>query len=500
MIIIFGRSNSLLILLGFTARLLYRAMMKISVRAKIMSTTFWLVLLTYQGSLSYYRVSLNIQNLFFWEACTMIKIHTVKPGDSLWRIARQYGVTLNSLLELNEPPYPDRLTPGQVLIVRVESTPIRYTVKLGDTLWKISRRFGVTIEAIVSLNNIADPNRIYVGQVLLIPSVVEPMPYPADVNAYLVVRGETDRALVQEVGPALTYVSVFSYTFESDGRLIGLNDIPALQGARDSRVAPILTLTNIGERGFNSELAHVILTNNVVQDRVINGLLDVMLSKGYMGLNIDFEYVFSEDRGAYNDFMRRLQPLLHAEGLLLSSALAPKISAAQRGLLYEAHDYPIHGEVNDYVVLMTYEWGWTGGPPMAIAPIDQVRRVLDYAVTEIPREKILMGIPIYARDWQIPWQRGTLARTISVRSAVRRAIDFGAVIQFDSVAASPFYRYADSSGQEHEVWLEDAYSIDVKLETVKSYGLRGVSFWSIPAEFPQVWPLIQDRFAVQKIV
>ena len=88
---------------------------------------------------------------------------------------------------------------------------------------------------------------------------------------------------------------------------------------------------------------------------------------------------------------------MDARGNWLSSALPPKTSADMQGVLYEGADYRFHGEVNDFVFLMTYEWGWTGGPPMAVAPLNQVRRVLDYAVSEIPNEKIILGIPHFSR-------------------------------------------------------------------------------------------------------
>ena len=105
---------------------------------------------------------------------------------------------------------------------------------------------------------------------------------------------------------------------------------------------------------------------------------------------------------------------LHPLGYSVSTALAPKTKADQVGLLYEAHDYPVHGALCDFVVLMTYEWGYAAGPPWAIAPINEVRRVLDYAVTAIPRNKILMGMPTYGRDWKLPFVAGTsIASTIS---------------------------------------------------------------------------------------
>ena len=99
---------------------------------------------------------------------------------------------------------------------------------------------------------------------------------------------------------------------------------------------------------------------------------------------------------------------LHSLGYIVTTALAPKTSAGQMGLLYEAHHYPVHGRLADHVILMTYEWGYTYGPPMAVSPLNQVRRVLNYAVTAIPPEKILMGMPNYGYDWMLPYRHAPL--------------------------------------------------------------------------------------------
>ncbi len=94
------------------------------------------------------------------------------------------------------------------------------------------------------------------------------------------------------------------------------------------------------------------------------------------------------------------------------------------------------------MLLMTYEWGYKYGPNMAVAPINMVRRVLDYAVTEIEPAKISLGIPNYGYDWPLPFVRGeTEAVTIGNVEAVQIAITNNAAIQFDQTAMSPFFRY-----------------------------------------------------------
>ena len=73
-------------------------------------------------------------------------------------------------------------------------------------------------------------------------------------------------------------------------------------------------------------------------------------------------------------FYERQKHRFQREGWLMSTALAPKTSATQKGKWYEGHDYQAHGQIADFVVIMTYEWGYSGGPAMAVSPIDQVRK------------------------------------------------------------------------------------------------------------------------------
>ena len=207
-----------------------------------------------------------------------------------------------------------------------------------------------------------------------------------------------------------------------------------------------------------------------------------------------------KQRDAFTAFVRQAAETMRANGYHTSVALAPKTSADQMGLLYEGKDYRAIGEAADHVLLMTYEWGYTYGPPMAVAPINQVRRVLDYAVTEIPREKIDLGIPNYGYDWPLPYERGvTRAKTIGNVEAVRIAIQNGSQIQFDEAAMSPYFRYYDrSTGIEHEVWFEDVRSIQAKFNLIKEYNLRGCGYWQIMQWFRANWLLLYEKFYIRK--
>ncbi len=135
---------------------------------------------------------------------------------------------------------------------------------------------------------------------------------------------------------------------------------------------------------------------------------------------------------------------------------------------------------------------------MAVAPLNQVRRVVEYALTEIPAAKIDLGIPNYGYDWPLPYERGvTKAATINNVQAVRIAIEQGAAIRFDDVAESPYFKYT-AGGVEHEVWFEDVRSLLGKFRLMEEYNLRGCGYWQIMEWFRANWLLLQDRFYILK--
>ena len=180
-------------------------------------------------------------------------------------------------------------------------------------------------------------------------------------------------------------------------------------------------------------------------------LLTSMTTQGFAGVDVDFEYILAEDRDLFTEFVAELRRRMNANGYRVSVALAPKTSADQPGLLYEGKDYRGLGEAADEVLLMTYEWGYKYGPAMAVAPLNKVRQVVEYALTEIPSEKILLGVPNYGYDWTLPFVRGeSEAVTIGNVEAVQIAIANHAEIRFDELAESPFFTY-EIEGIMHEV-------------------------------------------------
>ncbi|QGU95872.1 LysM peptidoglycan-binding domain-containing protein [Clostridium bovifaecis] len=423
-------------------------------------------------------------------------VYVVKPGDSVYSIARKYRVSPNKIISDNELENPGRLVVGQTLVILGET--IKHTVARGESLYSIARKYGTTVQSILDANpQITNPASISVGQVINIPPTRRLG--TIEVNGYAFPNIDMDT--LRKTLPYLTYLSIFSHEVRPDGSLAPINDTPLITAARAAKVAPLLVITNIEAGGsFSSDLARTILSNTQVQDTLINNIIEMLRSKNYYGLDIDFEYIYPEDREKYNDFLRKVTSRLKPLGYQVTTALAPKTSADQPGILYQGHDYPVHGALADHVILMTYEWGYTYGPPLAVAPINEVRKVLNYAVTAIPRQKIFMGIPNYGYDWTLPYRRGTAARTVSNTGAVDLAARTGAVIQYDAEAQAPFFNYYDASGRRHVVWFEDARSIDSKLRLPNQYRLGGISYWTIGRWFPQNWLVLNALYNVRKVI
>ncbi|MBQ8892850.1 MAG: LysM peptidoglycan-binding domain-containing protein [Clostridia bacterium] len=369
------------------------------------------------------------------------------------------------------------------------------TIQPGDSLYKIGKAYGLSVDQLVEANGI-DPNKyLVIGDSLVIPSPEEKMPLEVNGYAYPFI----DREVLRKTLPYLTYLSIFSYGVTDEGGLVPLrDDEPLIAMARSAGVAPMLVLTTVDESGgFNSQRSVNLLENADRRQRLADELKKVLEEKGYYGVDVDMEYIPGRLREDYTALVEFLKKELAPHPVFI--ALAPKTRRDQPGLLYEAHDYAGMGAAADRTLIMTYEWGYTYGPPMAVAPLPNVAQVMNFAVGEIPREKLLMGLPNYGYDWTLPYEQGRPARSIGNYEAVAIARKYGAEIQFDETAQSPWFRYYDARRQQHEVWFEDARSYQAKLGLVKELGIKGVSIWNIMRWFRPLYTLLDGYFDIIKV-
>lgn len=421
-------------------------------------------------------------------------IYTVKAGDDLSSLSRRFGIPMSRIAADNALRYPNNLAVGQHLIIM--SNSMRHVIEEGQTMYSLSREFDVPLDELLAANPDANPIALQVGEAVNIPISDETRRRPAVVNGYAYTN-ITDTALNCSL-PFLTYLSPFSYSVTPEGDIIAPPDERLIARALNSSVMPLMVVTNINEGSFSTDVLSQILAVPASRERLITSIFAELERKGYYGVNLDMEYIAPEDKESYNAFLRELSERLHAEGYILITAVAPKYRADQPGILYESHDYRVQGEAADYVIIMTYEWGYTYSAPMSVQPINEVRKVLTYATSEIPSEKILMGMPNYGYDWTLPYMRGTAASSIGFTAALETAVKHNSEILYDEASQTPYFYYTEN-GVRHVIWFDDAKSIDAKLRLAEEFDLAGVSYWTINRCFIPNWEIVQDLFEVIKL-
>lgn len=241
-----------------------------------------------------------------------------------------------------------------------------YVVKQGDNVDAIALQYGVSVESIIYDNQLVYPYRLAIGQALLIDTggmrtdrrtaVIRGFAYPF-----------ISRYVLEQSLPSMSELAVFSYGFTREGEIIypPLDDTFMIDAAYAFNAEPILTLTPLDASGrFSNELISAVINNQQAVDTLIENLIQVMTEKRFRGIDIDFEYIKAEDREIFVQFVAQVTERMNQQGFSVSVDLAPKTSADQPGLLYEGKNYRAIGEIANSVLVMTYEWGYTYGPPM----------------------------------------------------------------------------------------------------------------------------------------
>ncbi|SHF37370.1 LysM peptidoglycan-binding domain-containing protein, partial [Lactonifactor longoviformis] len=283
-------------------------------------------------------------------------IHIVAPGDTIASIAARYGVSPSRLSYDNQLNEQTHLVVGQALLVlRPE---LVHEVFPGDTPSSISSQYGIS--ALELLRN----NPFLSNQPYLVPGEYLIIRYEGGKTGSMETDGYAypfiNRPLLRQTLPYLTALSIFSYGFTPEGELIPVDDGPLISMAREFDTRCVLVLTPFSASGsFDNNLVTLVTNNLEVQNRVIENLLQTVSQKPYQEVDVDFEFIRAEDRIPYVEFVRNLTRRMNAVGVMVSVALAPKVSADQPGLLYEGIDYRLLGEAANTVLLMTYEWGYT---------------------------------------------------------------------------------------------------------------------------------------------
>jgi spore germination protein YaaH len=250
--------------------------------------------------------------------------------------------------------------------------------------------------------------------------------------------------------------------------------------------------------GFSSELTRKVLSSPEKRERLINNIYQLIKTKNYAGVNIDFELVHESERDLFSGFLHSLRGKLKPEGYYTSVSVPAKLNDVVPWL--KGYDYGGIGAAVDFVFLMAYDWHEVSSPPGPVAPIKEVKQTIEYALNHMKGSKIILGVPRYGYNWTMSNGTAVSARPMAVADAIATAMKYQVTIQYSTEFQQPFFHYQDETGKRHIVWYEDTRARAKKLELVVHYGLKGVGAWQLGLHFPQSAVIVREFFTIKKII
>lgn len=304
-------------------------------------------------------------------------------------------------------------------------------------------------------------------------------------------RGAKDSMLKQL--NLLDEVDFFWYTFDGKGAVkrAGRVDLNLKDTVQKKGTKALALVNNLSGSGFDSQLAHQVLANMSARKQFIKNLADLTAKENWDGISIDIEKVPAHDRSNYSAFLTELHTALAAKNKILSVSIPAKYHDDPNDLWSGAFDYPSIGKAADQVVIMTYEEHGIGTTQGPIASFGWVNRVINYSTGQIPKDKLYMGLPVYANDWGS--DKPLAPRAFSSAQVEKLAKSMKVNIQFDPTEQVPHFAYTHN-GVRHEVYFEDERSLKAKLGLAVKNNLKGVAVWKLGIEDSSLWTNVLKNY------
>jgi spore germination protein len=425
-------------------------------------------------------------------------VHIVKKGENLLRIARFVGGSAEEIAVLNGLAEEEALVPGMSLLIptQVPTGLVTYTVQAGDTLRRVARRFRVPEKLVQHANHTLPAEGLPPGRVLTVPVPLQEA-RAVEVNLRLEVQGDLEEIdTLREVREKISGLSVAPVYVDRDGSLILPEEYdPFLEmAAKRATSKQLLLLTPL-----EADAAERVLQHAPSRREFFSELRTRIGEESFCGVHLEFTSLPPELRFSFTGFVRELAARLHQLRGRLYVAVPPANDNDPEHPRWGAYDLHLLGQYADRIVWNADEgYGRWDSPPTSLAPLHLIRRSLRHAVTEVSARKLLLGLPFYGYDWEMPYNPD-----ISPDLFLQTSFDEEAVvteppkqIHWDDQAMAPMFTYRDEKRRFREVWYEDVRSIAAKLELIREFGLGGLSCRVQGQTNPACWHLLHELFAV----
>ncbi len=321
------------------------------------------------------------------------------------------------------------------------------------------------------------------------PSLQNTKIHKKTILGYYVLGTKSFDSLVEN-GNSITDVATWSWGLDSYGNLTAdfdpaaLGEVLNFAGNRQLRTYALIH--NMFNGNFDNQVVSNLLNNKYAMERAVEQIYQTVTTWGLKGVNLDLENISPTDTDKLIEFVTALSERLHSGGLELTMAVPAKTDDNDSNSYTSPYNYGKLGEVVDKLIVKAYDQHYQGGPAGPIASVQWVESVINYALSQVPGEKLILGIPNYGYDWP----KSGPAQSLTYEQTMQLAATEGANIRWHSKDKVPYFKY----GKDREVWFENRYSIKYKLELVKKYNLNGIALWHLGQEDPGIWQTIDDTF------
>ncbi|SDI28840.1 glycosyl hydrolase family 18 protein [Desulfosporosinus hippei] len=311
-------------------------------------------------------------------------------------------------------------------------------------------------------------------------------------NVFAFYNGLTEQTkgypYLKRYGRTIQQLAIFEVSIQNNGTILGRPSRSLINEVHAMGIKVLLVVSNLTRQGqFSTELMARLIRDQDFANQVWRNIRDILVEYQLDGINLDLEKAAPSDRSLFTRFIQNWSAMFRAGNFLVSIDVPAKTSSDPQNAWRGSFDYRPIGQAVDEVILMTYEEHWSHSEPGSVASIPWVTQVLDYAIANIPRDKIYMGIPLYGYDWP---EDGT-GKVIGYQRATELAKRYGAPLQWNERQHSTYFRY-ETRGVRHTVYFEDPRSLRDKLELATQKGIRGVALWEMNLSYPRFWEVLEE--------
>ncbi|WP_235753865.1 LysM peptidoglycan-binding domain-containing protein [Psychrobacillus sp. INOP01] len=422
-------------------------------------------------------------------------MHTVISGNTLWKISKQYGIPISELQKTNKLTSTE-IRIGQKLII--PQTHKLYTVIKGDTLWKISKKFEVTINDLTKLNNLQSSNLV-VGQKLNIPDYYVQVQLLGGKKGWInksllkqknqqrIVMGwkynGSSRNYAQQLNHSnLNVVSPRWYTLSNTGNFVSITADTKYLKDAHSKGKKVWPL--IGNK-FDPVLTDSVLSNPAKRQKLVSTLKDSLVQTKSDGINVDFENINPKNKQDFVRFVTELKKALQPHGIKVSV----DVTRENKDPFWSGSlDRKALGQVADYIIMMGYDEHW-GGSPVAgsVASMPWVKEGVELLTKDVPSHKIILAVPFYTREWVTNLTTKKVKSIDRTMSEVEQIISSKRLIKvWDQNTQQNYVEYT-ANREKHQIWVEDKQSIKLRINLANQFNLGGAAAWYIGSETPDIW-------------